>query len=79
MQRPQDALSYSPAHRISKQFTMMKLEEKRKKGGWEKMRVRFLPNTTNTLEKVLLMKRKEIVIEEAKRLENGSTDNIRTQ
>ena len=57
----------------------MKLEEKRKKGGWEKMRVRFLPNTTNTLEKVLLMKRKEIVIEEAKRLENGSTDNIGTQ
>jgi len=38
-----------------------------------------LPNTTNTLEKELLMKRKEIVIEEAKKLENGSTDNIRTQ
>ena len=29
------------------------------RGGWEKRKVRFLPNTTNTLEKELLMKRKE--------------------
>lgn len=79
MRRPQDALGYSPVHSISNRLTVKKLEEKRKKGGWEQRRVRFLPNSTNTLEKALLIKRKEIVTEEAKRSQNGSTDNIRTQ
>lgn len=55
-----------------------KLEGKKRKGGWEQRRVRFLPNSTNT-EKALLMKMKETVLEEAKGSEHGRKGNFRTQ